>query len=85
MSYLGQPHLFIDINHDKSDRSIVNSTINLGHNLGLKVVAEGVENQEALNIVTALGCDQVQGYYFSKPVPAIEFREHLKEAKQLAS
>jgi diguanylate cyclase (GGDEF)-like protein len=52
---------------DKKDAMIVRSVIDLGHNLGLTVVAEGVETQEMLDTLTSLGCDQAQGYFISKP------------------
>lgn len=55
---------------DDDDAVIVQSTIDLGHNLGRQVVAEGVENKETLERLKALGCDQVQGYYLSRPLPA---------------
>ena len=59
-------------NMDKDPRSlaIVHAMINLGHQLDLHVVAEGIENQESLDIITAYGCDAVQGYHISKPLPA---------------
>ena len=47
--------------------------INLGHSLGLKVVAEGVESADQLEFVRNEGCDEVQGYYFSEPVNVAEF------------
>lgn len=50
------------------DAMIVRSTIDLAHNLGLKVIAEGVETEEILNRLTALGCDAAQGYYISRPI-----------------
>lgn len=53
---------------DEEISTIVRSTIDLGHNLGLKVVAEGVEDQSAWNILRSLGCDDAQGYYMSKPL-----------------
>jgi diguanylate cyclase len=56
-----------------SDMAIVNATIQLGHNLGLTVVAEGVENIAAFNKLKAMGCDILQGYFISKPVAANEF------------
>jgi predicted signal transduction protein with EAL and GGDEF domain len=58
---------------DESDAKIVRSTIDLAHNLGLSVVAEGVENQVILDKLTALDCDEAQGYYMSKPIPLAEF------------
>lgn len=59
--------------NDPNDTLIVRSTIELAHNLGLKVVAEGVENAAILNQLCLLGCDQAQGYLFSKPVSAADF------------
>ncbi|WP_077341197.1 bifunctional diguanylate cyclase/phosphodiesterase [Pseudocolwellia agarivorans] len=62
---------FIDgITQNKEDRDLVKATIAMAHNLNLMVVAEGVEINEQLTILKALQCDYVQGYYFSKPVPA---------------
>ncbi len=54
------------------DAAIATSIIQLAHNLGLDVVAEGVENETQLATLNALGCDIVQGFYFSRPVPANE-------------
>ncbi|HYR28514.1 MAG TPA: EAL domain-containing protein, partial [Thermoanaerobaculia bacterium] len=56
------------------DILIVRSTIDLGHNMGLKVIAEGVEDAEAWRILKELGCDMAQGYFISKPLPIDEFR-----------
>ena len=54
------------------DRQIVKSIIDLAHNFGLPVVAEGVEDEETLLALKALGCEQIQGFYFAKPMPADE-------------
>lgn len=54
------------------DAAIATSIIQLAHNLGLEVVAEGVETEEQLNALDALGCDIAQGFYFSRPVPPDE-------------
>jgi EAL domain-containing protein (putative c-di-GMP-specific phosphodiesterase class I) len=51
---------------------IVRSIIELGHNLGLRVVAEGVEDEVSLELLTSWGCDLAQGYYFSRPLPACD-------------
>ena len=59
--------------HDENDLIIVRSTINMAHDLGLKTIAEGVEDASTLSELDDLGCDQVQGYHFSKPVPAETF------------
>lgn len=55
---------------DEDDAAIVRSTIDLAHNLGLQVVAEGVETEDVWMILTALGCDVVQGFHFAQPLPA---------------
>jgi len=62
---------------DESDLIIVRSTINLGHDLGLKVVAEGVEDEATLHRLEGLGCDLAQGYHFSKPLPAAAFNKWM--------
>jgi EAL domain-containing protein (putative c-di-GMP-specific phosphodiesterase class I) len=58
---------------DESDMVIVRSTVDLGHALGLRVIAEGVEDRETLERLGTVGCDRAQGHYFSVPVPAEEF------------
>jgi EAL domain-containing protein (putative c-di-GMP-specific phosphodiesterase class I) len=63
----------MDMHRDSNDAVIVRSTIDLGHNLGLKVVAEGVEDQQSWDRLKALGCDAAQGYHMSKPLPAEQF------------
>jgi hypothetical protein len=58
----------ISMGDDPGNATIVQSTIDLGHNLGLKVVAEGVETSEAYNKLAELGCDYAQGYFLSRPL-----------------
>ena len=58
-----------DIESDRSDAAICSATIALGHNLGLKLVAEGVETKAQQDFLTKLGCDYMQGYLYSKPLP----------------
>ncbi len=67
---------------DADDASVVSSTIELGHNLGLKVVAEGVEAVETLLMLHKLGCDYAQGYLISKPLTAGEVVTYVREASQ---
>ena len=55
---------------NNSDAMIVRSVIDLGHNLGLRVVAEGVETKQMYDALAALGCDEAQGYFISKPQPS---------------
>ena len=63
---------------NKDDEAVVHSTIQLAHNLGLSVVAEGVETESALNLLGDLGCDVIQGYLISKPLPSDEFETLIK-------
>jgi diguanylate cyclase (GGDEF)-like protein len=63
------------------DLVIVRSTIELGHNMGLVVIAEGVETADAWRVLKRLGCDMAQGYYMSAPLPAGKFREWVGESR----
>ena len=63
----------------EGDTKIVRSTIDLAHNLGLSVVAEGVENAATLRRLEALGCDEAQGYHLSKPLPWVGFLGWAKQ------
>jgi diguanylate cyclase (GGDEF)-like protein/PAS domain S-box-containing protein len=69
-----------DMLGDESDRIIVRSTIDLAHNLGLRVVAEGVEDEATADLLAQLGCDQAQGYHFSRPMPAPQQLPWLRAA-----
>jgi EAL domain-containing protein (putative c-di-GMP-specific phosphodiesterase class I) len=64
---------FVQALHDRKDEAIVRTTIDLAHELGLSVVAEGVETVEALNRLTSFGCEYAQGYYIGKPLPPQDF------------
>ena len=64
----------IDMHENENDKIIVQSTIDLAHNLNLHVVAEGVETKEALNYLKQHQCDYAQGYYIARPMPVSEFR-----------
>ena len=70
----------IDMISDENDAIIVRSTVDLGHNLGCHVVAEGVETLEILERLKVLGCDFAQGYYLSRPVPAEELTAWLSQS-----
>ena len=69
-----------DIDSDPDDAAIVRAIITLGHALGLKVVAEGVETRAHHEFLRQHGCDELQGYYFSQPVPAFEMEALLRNA-----
>ena len=66
-----------DMLENDSDDVIVKTIIELAHNLGLRVIAEGVENRATLDRLGVLGCDMVQGHFTGVPMPGIEFLELL--------
>jgi EAL domain-containing protein (putative c-di-GMP-specific phosphodiesterase class I) len=65
---------------DESDAAIVRSTIGLAHDLGLVVVAEGVEDQGTWHRLGETGCDVAQGYFISRPLPPLVLGEWLASA-----
>jgi diguanylate cyclase (GGDEF)-like protein/PAS domain S-box-containing protein len=73
-----------DVCKDPHDTSIVRAIINLGHALDLTVIAEGVETKDQLQYLTALGCDAVQGFLFSKPLSTKVFEELLMEQARVS-
>ena len=72
-----------DITVDANDAAIVTSIIALAHNLKLAVIAEGVETLEQLDYLRSHGCDEMQGYYFSKPLAAEDFEALLRQRRAL--
>jgi len=72
---------FVDhIDCDAGDRAIATTIIDLGKNLNRIILAEGVETEKQLAVLVELGCDQVQGYLFSKPVPVMDVPQLLQKA-----
>ncbi len=75
----------LKLDESEDDVVIVRSTIELGHNMGLSVVAEGVENNASLGILGQYGCDMIQGYFLGKPMPPDDLRQwatHWRDAAQ---
>lgn len=70
----------MDMEESENDAKIVHATIDLAHNLGLRVVAEGVETESTLKMLKNLNCDYAQGYYLSRPIPADELVKWLTES-----
>ena len=68
-----------NVDTNKDDEVVVRSTIDLAHNLGLTVVAEGVEDEAAMNVLKKYNCDIAQGYLISRALPAAEFEKFMKD------
>ncbi|PCJ12111.1 MAG: response regulator receiver protein [Gammaproteobacteria bacterium] len=73
-----------ELESDAESAAITSAVIAMAHSLNLKVIAEGVENVEQLNLLRAKECDEIQGFYFSKPVPADEISAMLKAKVRLS-
>lgn len=63
---------------NEEDQRIVKAMIELGHNLGMQIVVEGIENKKMVEMISSYGCDYMQGYYFAKPLPVFEFQKLLR-------
>ena len=72
-----------DLGHDPDDEVIVRTIVQLGHSLGLQIVAEGVETEQQSRILMRHGCDFAQGFLYGRPEPAQAFRRRLAEADRL--
>lgn len=72
-----------DINRDKDAATIARTIVAMAHSLGLKVLAEGVETYDQLELLKSFGCDEMQGFYFSRPVSAGEIGAMLQEGKSI--
>jgi diguanylate cyclase (GGDEF)-like protein/PAS domain S-box-containing protein len=74
-----------DIDTDPDDAALIKAIIGLGHSLGLKVTAEGVETESQFAHLLGMGCDEAQGYYFGRPMPAQECEALLRAANTLGA
>ena len=80
IDYLKIDQSFVrDLASDPNDLALAEAIIVMGHKLGIKIIAEGVETQEQLNLLVDAGCDYAQGYLFSRPVPPDKFERLLKK------
>lgn len=68
-----------DLTHSHEDKSIITAVIQMAKSLGMKTIAEGVEAIEQLDFLRVQGCDEVQGYYYSRPLPAKEAKKFLRQ------
>ncbi len=69
------------VTKDADDEAITKAIINLSRNLGLRVIAEGVETEEQLAFLKSFGCEEIQGYYYSRPLPEDDFVKFMQSAK----
>jgi diguanylate cyclase (GGDEF)-like protein/PAS domain S-box-containing protein len=74
-----------DLLTDTDDAAIVNSTVGLSKQLGLSVIAEGIENRASADLLMTMGCEEGQGYFFGKPMPAREFEAKFGLVRQLVA
>ena len=72
-----------DLTDDPDDKAIVIAIINMAHSLGIRTIAEGVETAAQLECLRLRGCDEIQGYFFSKPLPADQFERFVNNMKTL--
>jgi len=70
-----------DLENNPDAMSIVHAVVGLGHSLGMATCAEGVETSEQLAYLRSEGCSEVQGYYYSKPKPAVEVDKMIRQAR----
>lgn len=84
LDYLKIDRSFVtDLPDDSNGGAIVRAIIDMAHTLGMKVIAEGVETREQLDFLLEHDCDEMQGYYFSKPLPHVELMKLLKGKRKL--
>ena len=69
---------------DKQNKAIVHTTIELAHHMNLRVVAEGIEDEDTLRQLSEMGCEEAQGYCLSKPVPSAELIDWLENRTQVS-
>ena len=75
-------HSFVrDLDVDADDRAIATAVVTLGHSLQMRVIAEGVETARQIEILRAMGCDEIQGLYLGRPIPPDELTELLRSQR----
>lgn len=72
-----------DLEHDSDDQAIIRTIIQMAHSLGLSAIAEGVETAAQVEFLRQNGCNEVQGYYFSRPLEAADFAAFMDKQRQI--
>src|SRR5690606_19397759 len=86
IDYIKLDRSFIrDLATDNSDRTLSEAVIVMAHKLGLKVIAEGVETEQQRAMLVAVGCDYAQGYFYSRPLPGLEFEAFIQRPANVLS
>jgi EAL domain-containing protein (putative c-di-GMP-specific phosphodiesterase class I) len=75
----------LELRAESDDAAIVNSTIGLSKQLGLSVIAEGIENRATADLLISMGCEEGQGYFFGRPMPAAEFESKFLAPPDLSA
>jgi len=71
-----------DLTHDSDDAAIIRAIVQMAHSLGLRTIAEGVENENVLEQLRGFGCNEAQGYHFERPMPAEAMSDYLEKSRQ---
>jgi EAL domain-containing protein (putative c-di-GMP-specific phosphodiesterase class I) len=74
-----------DLLTDSDDAAIVSSTVGLSKQLGLSVIAEGIENRATADLLVSMGCEEGQGYFFGKPMPVGAFEAQFLQVREMAA
>jgi EAL domain-containing protein (putative c-di-GMP-specific phosphodiesterase class I) len=74
-----------DLLTDSDDAAIVSSTVGLGKQLGLSVIAEGIENRATADLLVSMGCEEGQGYFFGQPMPVESFEAQFLQVREMAA
>jgi EAL domain-containing protein (putative c-di-GMP-specific phosphodiesterase class I) len=75
----------LDLLTDTDDAAIVSSTVGLSRQLGLSVIAEGIENRATADLLVSMGCEEGQGYFFGKPMPVDAFEAQFLNVREMAA
>jgi EAL domain-containing protein (putative c-di-GMP-specific phosphodiesterase class I) len=75
----------LELHADSDDAAIVSSTVGLSKKLGLSVIAEGIESRATVDVLMSMGCEEGQGYFFGRPMPAQAFEDQFLKVRESAA